>query len=57
MTGFMPSLSPDLTKELENELNKLIDIPFLNEKQEQMLLEFLIELLQDKLNILKSPKK
>lgn len=57
MTGFMPSLSPDLTKELANELNKLINIPFLNEKQEQMLLEFLIELLQDKLNILKSPKK
>lgn len=57
MTGFMPSLSPDLTKELANELNRLINIPFLNEKQEQMLLEFLIELLQDKLNILKSPKK
>ena len=57
MTGFMPSLSPDLTKELADELNRLINIPFLNEKQEQMLLEFLIELLQDKLNILKSPKK
>ena len=57
MTGFMPSLSPDLTKELANELNKLINIPFLNEKQEQMLLEFLIELLQDKLNLLKSSKK
>lgn len=57
MTDFMPSLSPDLTKELANELNRLINIPFLNEKQEQMLLEFLIELLQDKLKILKSPKK
>ena len=57
MTGFTPTLSPDLTQELAKELNKLIDIPFLNEKQEQMLLEFLIELLQDKLNILKSPKK
>ena len=57
MTGFTPTLSPDLAQELAKELNKLIDIPFLNEKQEQMLLEFLIELLQDKLNILKSPKK
>lgn len=57
MTGFTPTLSPDLAQELAKELNKLINIPFLNEKQEQMLLEFLIELLQDKLNILKSPKK
>lgn len=57
MSEFMPSLSPDLTKELAEQLNKLINIPFMNEKQEQMLLEFIIELLQDKLYILKSANK
>ena len=57
MAEFTPKLSPDLAEELAKELNNLINIPFLNEKQEQMLLEFLIELLQDKLGILKSAKK
>lgn len=46
-------LDEDLKAKLIEEINKVINIPFLNEAQEAALLNFLISLLTEKLNKLK----
>lgn len=50
MADFTPSLNPALAKEIADEINKILNIPFLSESQEQLLLEFVLNLLIDKLN-------
>ena len=55
MAGFTPSLNPDLAKEIADEVNKILNIPFLSESQEQLLLEFVLNLIIDKLNKFKKP--
>lgn len=50
MADFNPTLNPDLAKEIADEINKILNIPFLSESQEQLLLEFLLNLIIDKLN-------
>ena len=55
MAEFNPKLNPDLAKEIADELNKILNIPFLSESQEQLLLEFVLNLIIDKLNKFKTP--
>ena len=55
MAGFTPSLNPDLAKEIADEVNKILNIPFLSESQEQLLLEFVLNIIMDKLNKFKKP--
>lgn len=55
MAEFDPKLNPDLAKEIADELNKILNIPFLSESQEQLLLEFVLNLIIDKLNKFKTP--
>lgn len=54
MAEFNPKLNPDLAKEIADELNKILNIPFLSESQEQLLLEFVLNLIIDKLNKFKT---
>ena len=54
---FEEKLDPNLAKELAEQINKVINIPFLSERQEQLLLEFLINLILDKLAVLKNTGK
>ena len=54
MAEFKPELNPDLAKEIADELNKILNIPFLSESQEQLLLEFVLNLIIDKLNKFKT---
>ena len=46
-------LDDELKARLIEQINKVINIPFLNENQEAALLNFLISLLTEKLNKLK----
>ena len=55
MADFTPKLDPNLAKEIADEVNKILNIPFLSESQEQLLLEFLLNLIIDKLNKFKKP--
>ena len=50
-------LDPNLAKELASQINKVINLPFLSERQEQLLLEFLMNLILDKLAVLKNTGK
>lgn len=54
MAEFIPKLNPDLAKEIADEINKILNIPFLSESQEQLLLEFVLNLIIDKLNKFKT---
>ena len=54
MAEFIPKLNPDLAKEIADEINKILNIPFLSERQEQLLLEFVLNLIIDKLNKFKT---
>lgn len=55
MAEFNPELNQALAKEIADELNKILNIPFLSESQEQLLLEFVLNLIIDKLNKFKTP--
>ena len=55
MAEFNPELNTALAKEIADELNKILNIPFLSESQEQLLLEFVLNLIIDKLNKFKTP--
>ena len=55
--GSMAPISDELMEELANQLNKLINIPFLNEDQERFVLIFLLKILANKLGLLPQLEK
>lgn len=53
----MAPISDELMEELANQLNKVINIPFLNEDQERFVLIFLLKILANKLGLLPQLEK
>lgn len=53
----MPPVSDELLQELAESLNKLINIPFLNEDQENYVLFFLLKMIASKIGILDKIEK